>query len=167
MCTNTPSTLLWFRAIGTMYVLGTLALMFLWIASNDGIYAQHSQILSIQFIYSGIIMGIWMSVMSYEENTVKTTKLMISILLGGLAAMIANVLFAIWALDILSSKCQDPSAYGCVYEKICQTEQAYLIAAIVFVAYLTIVDILVIIMSYLVLGKTYPSVTQQVKYASE
>lgn len=167
MCTNTSPTLLWFRALGSMYVLGALALMFLWIASNDGLYAQHSQILSIQFIYSGIVMGIWMSVMSYEGNTVKTSGLMIAVLLGGIATIIANVLFAIWALDILSSKCQDPSAYGCVYEKICQTEQAYLIAAIVFVAYLTIVDILVVVMSYLVLGKAYPSVAQQVKHASE
>jgi hypothetical protein len=150
-----------------MYVIGALVLMLLWIASNDGLYAHYTPLLSIQFIYSGWILGIWISVMTYEKDTAATTGLKISILLGGLATLIANVLFGIWALDIVVTKCQNPSQYGCFYEEVCQNEKGYVITSIVVVVYLTIVDILAIIMSYLLLGKEYPSIGYQYKLSSE
>lgn len=168
MCTDIDPKILWFRSIGTMYVLGILAWMFLWIASNDGVYAQHSSLLSFQCVYAGVVMGIWMIVMAFpKDNTVPVIRILIVIFFGAIATILANVLFAIWSLDLLMTKCQNPDAYGCVYVQICKSEQAYLISAIVFVIYLSIVDIIAIYASLRVLGKSYPSVGQQLKLASE
>jgi hypothetical protein len=167
MCTNTQPTLLWFRSIGVLYFLGVLGWMILWIASNDGIYSIHAPLLSIQFLYAGFILGIWTAVIRYPDDTIPTRSLMIAVFMGALITLGTNVLFGIWAWDLLNAKCQNPAAYGCVYVQICQTEQAYLITAVVFVGYFIIVDAIAIAASLLVLGKSYPSVSRQIKMAED
>ena len=167
MCTNTPPTITWFRAIGSLYVINTLAWMMLWIASNDGFYAIHSPLTALQFLFAGIVIGIWMSVLAYPTNTVATNRLMIAIFIGALATLISNIAFAFWALDTLVTKCQDPPTYGCVYIQICANEQAYVITASVIIGILAIVDIIATVMCFLVLGVAYPSVTKQLRLASD
>lgn len=150
-----------------MYVLGVLAWMVLWIASNGGLYSVHAPLLALQFCFAGIIIGIWMSVIRLPDDTARSSSLLIAVLIGAIATLVGNVLFGIWTLDMLNTKCQNPAAYGCAYVQICQTEQSYMITAIVFVAYLTAVDLIAIVASLVVLGKAYPSVSTQVKLAED
>lgn len=135
--------------------------MLLWIASNDGLYAHSSSLLTIQFIYSGIIIGLWMAVISLP-NTVKTIILNASLFFGAIATLIANLLFAIWAFDIVSSKCKDPAAFGQFYVDLC-TEMSYVIVEIAFVIYFTIVDVIAVAATVIILGKAYPSLEKQVE----